>query len=94
MLHLEHSFCGAENRPMRKVDRNYVEGFEMWCCSRIETNSWTDHVRNEEVLRRVKEDLNILHIRRQSKTHWAGHILSRTCPLILVIESKIEWAAK
>ena len=78
MLHLERSFYGAENCPIRKVNRNYVEGFEMWCWRRMETISWTDRVRNEEVLRRVKEELNILHTRRQSKTHWTGHILSRT----------------
>jgi len=84
MLHLEHNICGAEIRPIRKVDRNYVEGFEMWCWRRMETISWTDRVRNEEVLRRVKQEVNILHTRRQSKTHWTGHIFSRTCLLKLV----------
>jgi hypothetical protein len=47
-------FCGAENRPVRKVVRNYAEDFEMWCWRRMETICWTDCVRNE-VLRRVKE---------------------------------------
>jgi len=78
MLHFGHSFCDAENRPIRKVDWNCVKGFEMWCWRRMETISWTDRVRNEEVLRRVKEELNILHTRRQNKTHWTGHGLSRT----------------
>jgi hypothetical protein len=27
-----------------------LESFEMWCWRRIEKISWTDHVRNEEVL--------------------------------------------
>ena len=30
-------FCGAENRQIRKVDINCVEGFEMWCWRRMET---------------------------------------------------------
>ena len=68
--------CDAENRPIRNVDMNYVEGFEMWCWRRMETISWADRVRNEEVLRRVKRELNVLHTRRQSKAHWAGHSLS------------------
>jgi len=84
MLHLEHNFCGAEIRPIRKVDRNYIEGFEMWCWRGMETISWTDWVRNEEVLHRVKEELDILRKRRHSKTHWTGHIVSRTCLLKLV----------
>jgi len=29
--------------------------------------SWTDHVRNEEKLHKVKEDRNILHTIKQSK---------------------------
>jgi hypothetical protein len=38
----------------------HLESFEM-CCRRMENISWTDHVRNEEVLRRVKEQRNIAH---------------------------------
>ena len=34
---------------------------EMWCWRKMEKISWTDHVRNEEVLLRVKEQRNILH---------------------------------
>jgi hypothetical protein len=60
----------------------------------METISWTNCVRNEEELGRVKVDMNILHTRRQSKTHWTGHILRKTYILEHVIESKIEWAAK
>ena len=33
----------------------------MWCWGRTEKISWTDRVRNYEVLHRVKEDKNILH---------------------------------
>jgi hypothetical protein len=29
--------------------------FELWCWRRMEKISWTDHVRNEELLLRVKE---------------------------------------
>jgi hypothetical protein len=36
-------------------------GAEMWCWRRVEKISWTDHVRDEEVLLRVKEQRNILH---------------------------------
>ena len=33
----------------------------MWRWRRVEKISWTDHVRNEEVLLTVKEQRNILH---------------------------------
>jgi hypothetical protein len=50
---------GAETLTLRKVDHKYLASFEMWCWRRME-NSWTYHVRNEEVLQRVKEETNIL----------------------------------
>ena len=55
--------------------------------------SWTDHVRNEEVLLRVNEQRNILHEIRKRKANLIGHILRRNCLLNLVIERKIkgEW---
>ena len=44
-----------------KVDHKYPASFGMWCCRRMGKISWTDRVRNEEVLHRVKEERNILH---------------------------------
>ena len=33
----------------------------MWCWRGMEKISWTDHVRKEDVLQRVKEQRNILY---------------------------------
>jgi hypothetical protein len=52
---------GAETWTFRKVDQKYLESFEMWFWRRMEKISWTDRVRHEEVLRRVKEERNIVH---------------------------------
>jgi len=56
----------------------------------VEKISWTDHVRNEDVLLRVKEQRNILHEIRKRKANWIGHILRRNCLLQRVIEGKIK----
>jgi hypothetical protein len=48
------------------------------------------HVRNEQVLLRVKEHKNILHEISKRKANWIGHILRRNCLLQQVIEGKIE----
>jgi hypothetical protein len=83
------ALCGAETWTLRAVDRKHVESFEMWCWRRMVKISWTDHVRNEEILLRVKEQRNILHeIKR--KANWTGHILHRNCLLQQVIEGKIK----
>ena len=56
----------------------------------MEKISWTDHVRNEEVLLRVNEQRNILHEIRKRKANWVGHVLRRNCLLQQVIEGKIK----
>jgi hypothetical protein len=61
----------------------------MWCWRRMEI-SWTDHMRNEEVLFRVKEQRNILHEICKRTANWIGHILCRNCLLQRVIEWKIK----
>jgi hypothetical protein len=58
----------------------------------MEKISWTDHVRNEDVLLRVKEQRNVLHEIRKRKANWIGHILRRNCILQWVTEGKIQVA--
>ena len=80
----------AETWTLLTVDQKHLESFEMWCRKRMEKISWTDHVRNEDVLLRVKEQRNILHEIRKRKANWIGHILCRNCLLQRVIEGKKE----
>jgi hypothetical protein len=72
---------GAEIGMVWGVDQKQLESFEMWCWRRMKNISWTDHVRNEEVLLRVKEQRNILHEISKRKANWVGHILRRNCLL-------------
>jgi hypothetical protein len=81
---------GAETWKLRAMDRKRLGRFEMWCWSRMEKISWTDHVRNEEVLLGVKEQRNILYEIRKRKANWIGHILRRNCLLQRVTEGKIQ----
>jgi hypothetical protein len=81
---------GAEAWTLRAADQKHLESFEMWCWRRLEKISWTDHVRNEEVLFRVKEERNIVHEISKRKANWIGHILSRNRLLQRVIEGKIK----
>ena len=60
----------------------------------MEKISWTDHVRNGDVLLRVKEQRNILHEIRKRKANWIGHILRRNCLLQPVTEGKIQGGYK
>jgi hypothetical protein len=74
---------------LRAVDQKHLESFEMWCWRRMEI-SWTDHVRNGEVLLRVKEQRNILHEISKRNANWISHSLRRNCLVQHVIEGKIK----
>jgi len=54
----------------------------------MEKISWTNRVRNEEVLQSVKEQRYILHTIKIRKAHWIGHILCGNCLLKQVMEGK------
>ena len=78
---------GADALTLRKVYQKYLESFEIWCWRRT---SWTDRVRKEEVLNRVKEEWNVLHTINRKKAYWSGRMLHRNCLLKYVIEGRIE----
>jgi hypothetical protein len=50
---------------------------------------WTDCVKNEEVLQRIKEEKNFLHTIKRGLANCIGHLLRRNC-LLQVTEEKIE----
>ena len=81
---------GAETWTLRAADQKYLESFEMCCWRTMEKISWTNHVRNEEVLLRVNEQRNILHEIIKWKANSIGHILHRNCLLKLGIKGKIK----
>ena len=79
---------GAETWTLRKGNEKYLESFEMWCSNRMELISWTDRVKNKEVLKRVEEERNFLHTVKQGKANRIGHILLRNCLVKHVIEGE------
>jgi len=57
----------AEMRTLTQADGR-LEAFEMWIWRRMEKLSWLDKVTNEEVLRRVNED--ILNSAKETSMDW------------------------
>jgi Na+-transporting NADH:ubiquinone oxidoreductase subunit NqrA len=80
---------GGKTWTLQKVDQKYLERSEMWRWRKMEI-SWTDHVRNAEVLHRVKKGRSIIYTIKRGKVNWIGHILGRNCLLKHVIEGKTE----
>jgi hypothetical protein len=72
-----------------KVDQKYLGSTEVCCWRRIEI-SWTDRLRNEEVLLRVKEERNIIHTIKRRKGNLTGHILRRNWIVKQIKEGKTK----
>ena len=88
--HLNTAFCGAPKCTLRKVDYKHQESYEMFCWRIMEWISWSDRVRNEEVLATVKGERNALDTVTWRKDYRTGHTLRWNCLLKHVIEGKIE----
>jgi hypothetical protein len=72
---------------LRKLGQKYLGSSELWCW-RLEKIIWIDHVRDEEVLHRVKGEWNIPHTIQRRKANWNGHRFLRNCLLKQAIEGK------
>jgi hypothetical protein len=72
-----------------KYSRNTPKSFYTWCWRKMEKISWTDRVRNVEVLHGVKEDTNILRTIKRRKANWIGDSLHRNCLIKHITEEKI-----
>jgi hypothetical protein len=71
------TFYGAETWTLREVDQKYLEGLELRCWRRMEKIIWTNSAKNEEVLRGVEEERNILQTINRGNANWIDHILHR-----------------
>jgi hypothetical protein len=84
---------GAETWTLQKVDQKYLESFEMWCWRRMDI-TWTDHVRNKDMLHRVKVERNFLHTIKRRNANCIGRVLCRNCLLKHITEGKIDGMIK
>ena len=74
---------------MRKVNETRLKGFEMWAWRKLEKISWTDHVENVEVLRRVGERRLLKRTITKRKKNLIGHVLCREGLLKEVMEGRL-----
>ena len=73
---------GSETRTLRKLKRNYLKCFEIWCWKRIEKIKWAQALSNEEVLEHIAEKKTFLYNIQRKKADLNGHCknkLSSSC---------------
>ena len=81
---------GCETWMLRKEDIRRLEAAEMWIWRRMEKISWTEKISNEEVLRRIGEERQLMSLIRTRKRKWIGHSIRGEGLLKEVIEGRME----
>lgn len=83
---------GVETWTLKVRTMNQLEAFEMWLHRRMLRIPWTQHVTNENVLRRANIERQLLTTVKCRKTSYLGHILrgDKYRLLQLILKGKIE----
>lgn len=83
---------GVEAWTLSETTSKKIEAFEMWVFRRILKISWTDHVTNNEVLRRMGVDRELMKTIKVRKLTYLGHIMrnEKYALLQLIIQGKVN----
>ena len=83
---------GMEGWTLKMNTMNRLEAFEMWIYRRILKVPWTARVTNEEILRGIGTERQLLYTIKLRKTAYLGHVVrnERYQFLQTLIEGKIE----
>lgn len=61
----------------------------MWVWYRINNVSWQDHIKNTEILRRIKER-KIINVMTKRRGTWIGHCMRKRCLLVDELEGLVN----
>ena len=81
---------GAEAWTLTKVLEKKIDAFEMWCLRKMGGISYKDRVTNEEVLKRLKTQRNLLRTIKQRKLRYFGHVERQHCLLKQTMEGRVS----
>ena len=79
----------AETWILKRVDRDRLEAFEMWCWRKMLGIKWMDKTSNRDVLDRAEEERSILSCIWTRKKKWIGHVIRGDNLLRRVIEGRM-----
>jgi len=81
-----------ETRTLKKIDRNRLRAFEMYCYGRMLRISWTAKERNENIRRKLRIKENIIQTITKRKLRLFGHIqrMDSSRKLKVVVQGLME----
>lgn len=84
-------YYGVESWTLNKACESKVQAFEMWAYRRMHRISYTEHITNLEVLRRMEKEVEVVKEIKKRKLTYLGHIMRgpKYELLHLIIQGKI-----
>ena len=79
---------GSETWTPRKLERKYLETFQIWCYRRMVKIKCTEKITNEH-LESIWEKRTLLENILRRKSYWISHILRTNCLLYDAIEGQM-----
>ena len=77
-------------RTITKSLLSRLDAFEIWIYRRVLKISWMEKITNEEVLRRMGTDRDILRQFKMRKLQYLGHLIRHNASQLQLIEGKIK----
>ena len=83
--------CGCESWPIKKVDCQRIDAFELWCWRRLSRVPWTARRSNQSILKEISPEYSLKRWILKLSLQYFGHLMQRTDSLEkTLILGKIE----
>jgi len=88
--HAVSKLYGSEARTLQKEDIRRLQAFEIWIWRCMMKVPWTENKTNEEILKMVKTEREIMDTVRSRQKRWLAHIPRHDSLLRITLEGQIQ----
>ena len=68
---------GCESWTVKKVERQRIDTFELWCWGRFLTVPWTARRFNQSILKEISPEYSLEGLMLKLKPQYFGHLMQR-----------------
>ena len=69
--------CGCESWTVKKVERRWIDAFELWCWRRLLRVPWTARRSNQSILKEIHPGISLEGMMLKLKLQYVGHLMPR-----------------
>ena len=69
---------GCESWTIKKIERQRIDAFELWCWRRLLRVPWTTRRSNQSILKEINPEYSLEGLVLKLKLQYFGHLMHRT----------------